>query len=96
MLGKANQNSEVVRRVQLGWAVWDTFLRTMLCLKRKIYGSFVLPIITYGMETITLTVNSERKMNTTKRSVERGILGMSLRDRSFRCHRTENGVFVRN
>ena len=50
-------------------------------LKRKVYDTCILPVITYGLETMTLTANTIHKLKCTQRSMERQMLGISLRDR---------------
>lgn len=72
-LGKDNQRSEVARRVSLMWAAFGNLAHILknpdilINLKRKIFDSCILPVATYGMETITsitLTVNSSNKLST--------------------------------
>src|ERR1700744_4222155 len=50
-------------------------------LKRKVFDSCVLPVLTYGAETLTLTKVSENKLRVTQRAMERSMLGISLRDK---------------
>lgn len=49
-------------------------------MKRKVYEACVLPVATYGIETLTLTQLSAEKLRVTQRAMERAMLGMSLRD----------------
>jgi hypothetical protein len=41
----------------------------------------MLPVMTYGTETWPLTMGLIRRLNVTKRTIERSMLGISLRDR---------------
>ena len=41
----------------------------------------VLPVMTYGLETMALTVKSADRLRTTQRAIERAMLGVSLKDR---------------
>ena len=84
-LGLDNQTAEVKRRIGLGWAAFGK-LRLIFkskmnnSLKRKVFDSCVLPVLTYGAETLTLTKASE-KLRVTQRAMERSMLGISLRDK---------------
>ena len=85
-LGLGNQMAEVKRRIGLGWAAFGK-LRMIFkskmnnSLKRKVFDSCVLPVLTYGAETLTLTKASENKLRVTQRAMERSMLGISLRDK---------------
>ena len=51
-----NQDKEIQRRIMAGWAAyakhWDIFKSNLvICLKRQVYNSCVLPAMTYGAET---------------------------------------------
>ena len=50
-------------------------------LKRKVFEQCVLPVMTYGSETLTLTKASANKFRVAQRAMERAMLGISLRDR---------------
>lgn len=85
-LGLDNQTAEVKRRVGLGWAAFGK-LRLIFkskmnnSLKRKVFDSCVLPVLTYGAEALTLTKASENKLRVAQRAMERSMLGISLRDK---------------
>ncbi|KAL0832165.1 hypothetical protein ABMA28_001622 [Loxostege sticticalis] len=85
-LGKSNFEKEVNRRIQLGWAAFGK-LRNIFsskipqCLKTKVFDQCVLPVITYGTETWSLTMGIIRRLKVTQRAMERAMLGVSLRDR---------------
>lgn len=44
-------------------------------LKKKLFNICILPVMNYGMETMTLTVRSPKKLGTTLRANERIMLG---------------------
>ncbi len=85
-LGRSNFEKEVNRRIQLGWAAFGK-LRNIFssnlpqCLKTKVYNQCVLPAMTYGTETWSLTVGLIKKLKVAQRAMERAMLGVSLRDR---------------
>ena len=85
-LGRSNFEKEVNRRIQLGWAAFGK-LREIFsskipqCLKTKVFDQCVLPVMTYGTETWSLTMGLLRKLRITQRAMERAMLGVSLRDR---------------
>ena len=85
-LGRSNFEKEVNRRIQLGWAAFGK-LRNVFsskipqCLKTKVFNQCVLPVMTYGTETWSLTIGLIRKLKITQRAMERAMLGVSLRDR---------------
>ena len=51
------------------------------CLKTKVFDQFLLPVLTYGSQTWSLTMGLLRKLEVTQRVMERGMSGVSLRDR---------------
>jgi len=83
-LGLENQTAEVKRRIGLGWAAFGK-LRLIFkskmnnSLKRKVFDSCVLPVLTYGAETLTITKASENKLRVAQRAMERNMLGITLR-----------------
>lgn len=86
-LGKDNQRAEIPRRIGMSWTAFRK-LRFILTnkdvpinLKTKVYNTCVLPVTTYGLETMTLTKESARKLQRTQRAMERQMLGISLRDK---------------
>lgn len=85
-LGKENQTAEVNRRVRMTWAATGKLGMILknhnipINLKRKVFNACILPVMTYGMETMTLTIKSANKLRTTQRAIERLMLGISLRD----------------
>lgn len=85
-LGRSNFEKEVNRRIRLGWAAFGK-LRNIFsshipqCLKTKVFDQCVLPVMTYGTETWSLTMGLIRRLKVTQRAMERAMLGVSLRDR---------------
>ena len=73
-----------------------TFLRDKkipTCLKRKIMDTVILPAMTYGAETWTLTKHLERKLAVAQRSMERSLLNITRRDKiRNEIIRSETGV----
>ena len=84
-ISRDNQTCELKRRITLSWAAYgklgDVFKSNLpICLKRKVFNQCILPVMTYGAETLTLTVTSARKLRITQRKMERSMLGVSLRE----------------
>lgn len=84
-LGKPNQTAEINRRVRLSWAAFGKLSYVLkskipINLKRKVFDTCILPVMTYGAETLTLTVKSAEKLRVAQRAMERAMLGISLRD----------------
>lgn len=52
-----------------------------LCLKPKTLDLCILPVITYGLETTIMTEKSAEMLRTTQRTMERAIIGVSMRDK---------------
>ena len=52
-----------------------------MSLRRKVYNQCVLPTMTYGSETWSLTKYLETKLQTAQRAMERQMLHISLRDK---------------
>lgn len=86
-IGRDNQTCEISRRIKLSWAAFGKLRNTVfktnipVCLKRKVFEQCVLPVLTYGAETLTLTRKSVEKIRVTQRAMERSMLGLTLRDR---------------
>jgi len=84
-LGKENQTAEITGRIRLTWAAVGKLGTTLrkptlpINLKKKVFNTCVLPVLTYGMETMTLTVKSANTLRTTQ-AIERTMLGVSLKD----------------
>ena len=84
-LGRSDFQKEANRRIQLGWAAFGK-LRNVFssdipqCLKSKVFDQCVLPVMTYGTETWSLTIGLMNKLKVAQRAMERAMLGVSLRD----------------
>ena len=50
-------------------------------LKRKVFDSCVLPVLTYGADMLTLARASENKLWVTQRAMESSMFGITLRDK---------------
>ena len=66
-LKEKNQDKEIQRRIMAGWAAYakhrDIFKSNLaICLKRHVYNSCVLPAMTYGAATWTLTKQAQNKL----------------------------------
>eukprot|EP00795_Rhopilema_esculentum_P001934 gene1934-16443_t len=78
---------EIDERVTPAWkrfGQYSTFLRDQrmpMCLKRKIMNTVILPSMTYGAETWSLTNRQREKLAVTQRSMERSMLGVTRRDK---------------
>ena len=77
---------ELKRRIKLGWSAFGRNGVTLksnlpLCLKRKVFDQCILPVLTYGSETWTLTKSELQKLQTTQRNMERCMLGITRKDR---------------
>ena len=76
---------EIKRRVTQCWTAYgklaDVFKSDMpQCLKRKVFNQCLLPVMTYGAETLTLTTTTANKLMATQGKIERSMLGVLLRD----------------
>lgn len=85
-LGRDNQTAELNRRIGLTWAAYGKLKEVFksdipMCLKRKVFDQCVLPVLTYGAETLTLTRKVINKIQVAQRAMERSMLNLSLRDR---------------
>ncbi|CAK1590282.1 unnamed protein product [Parnassius mnemosyne] len=85
-LGKSNFDREINRRIQLGWAAFGKLRHIFSSgipqnLKTRLYNQCVLPVMTYGTETWSVTAGRMRKLKVAQRAMERAMLGVSLRDK---------------
>lgn len=83
-LGKQNQIAEIDRIVRITQAATRKlgfllkYPRIAINLKKKVFSMCVLPVMTYGMETISITINSANKLRNTQRAIERLLLEQHL------------------
>ncbi|CAH2235385.1 jg5953 [Pararge aegeria aegeria] len=85
-LDRNSFEKEIDRRIQLGWGAFGKLRRVFSspipqCLKTKVFDQCVLPVMTYGAETWTLTARLIHKLQVAQRAMERAMLGISLRDK---------------
>ena len=85
-LREKNQDKEIQRRIMAGWAAYakhrDIFKSNLaICLKRQVYNSCVLPAVTYGAETWTLTKQAQNKLAAAQTKMERSMLNITYKDR---------------
>ena len=85
-LKEKNQDKEIQRRIMAGWAAYakhrDIFKSNLaICLKRQVYNSCVLPAMTYGAETWTLTKQAQNKLTAAQTKMERSMLNITYKDR---------------
>ena len=73
-----DMGKEIKRRISLAWAAYGKHKNILeselpICLKKKIVEQIIIPIMTYGSETWSLTKIQENKMLVALRSMERKI-----------------------
>jgi hypothetical protein len=81
-----NQKKEIDRRIQLGWMAFGRMKNVFrgeipIGLKRRAFEQCILPVLTYGGETWTLTESLRGRLAATQHKMERSMLGISLLDR---------------
>ena len=78
---------EVSIRIKAGWSVFGKYREIFLdrhlpmSLKRKVFNQCVLPAMTYGSQTWSLTKALVKKLETSQRAMERRMLNVKLKDR---------------
>ena len=78
---------EIKRRITLGWAafskVYDLMRskKTSIEIKRRIFNEYILPVMTYGSETWSLSEIATNKLAVAQRKMERIMLGITLKDK---------------
>ena len=85
-LKEKNQDKDIQRRIVAGWATYakhrDIFKSNpAICLKRQVYNFCVLPAMTYGAETQTLTKQAQNKLAAAQTKMERSMLNITYKDR---------------
>ena len=88
LLTPANEmETEINQRITSGWrrfGQYSHFLKEKnipICLKRKIMDTVILPSLTYGAETWSLTKHQMKKLAVAQRSMERSLLGVTRKDK---------------
>ena len=79
-------DKEIQRKIVAGWTAFakhqDIFkINRAICLKRQVYNSCVLPAMTYGAETWTLTKQAQNKLAAAQTKLERSMLNITYKDR---------------
>ena len=83
-----DQRQEMKRRIGQGWSAFcklDNIMRDKnvpMRLKRKAFNECILPVMTYGCETWSLSNTQLEKLVTTQRKMERIMIGVTLKDRN--------------
>ena len=85
-LKEKNQGKEIYRSIMAGCAADakhpDIFISNIAaCLKRQVFNSCVLPAMTYGAETWTLTKHAHNKLAPAQTKMVRSMLNITYRDR---------------
>lgn len=86
-IGKENQSAEIRRRIRLTWAAFGKMKHILrngtipINLKRKVFDTCIMPVATYGLETMAMTKKTANRLRIMQRAMERAMLGISLRDR---------------
>ena len=79
---------EMKRRIGQGWSAFgklDNVIQDKnvpMRLKRKALNECILPVMTYGCETWSLSNTQLEKLVTTQRKMERIMIGVTLKDRN--------------
>ncbi|CAG9834789.1 unnamed protein product [Diabrotica balteata] len=84
--GRDNHTTKIQRRIGLTWAAFgrlNSIFKSSIpvFLKRKVFNQDVLPVLTYGAETLTLIKTTIDKIRLTQRAMERSIIGITIRDK---------------
>ena len=80
-------NQEVPIIMKAVWSVFGKHIEIFLdrhlpmSLKRKVFIQCVLPAMTYGCKTWSLTIALVKKLETSQRAMERRILNVKLKDK---------------
>ena len=86
IIKEKNQDKEIQRRIMAGCAAYakhrDIFKsNSAICLKRQVSNFCVLPVMTYGAETWTLTKQAQKKLAAAQTKMERSMLHITYKDR---------------
>ena len=81
-----DQIQEIKRRIGQGWSAFCKLdimrdKNVPVRLKRKAFNECMLPVMTYGCETWSLSNTQLEKLVTTQRKMERIMIGVTLKDR---------------
>ena len=87
MIGFENRfEREIQERINSSWKSYWRVGRWMkgdlpMSLKKKLFDSIILPTMTYGAQTWSLTADHGRKLQVCQRAMERSMLGITRKDR---------------
>jgi hypothetical protein len=87
-------DNEIARRVKIGWKSFNKYhynQTVSISFKRKRFNRFVLPVLTYGCETLTVTRESEALLRSAVRDMERII---TQADKHKESSQEKRSVFV--
>jgi len=77
---------EINRRIRAGWKAFGS-IRSILAgkasreLRARLYNTVVLPAMTYGCETWTITKTEEQMLKVSQRAMERAMLRITIKDK---------------
>ncbi|KAJ8714787.1 hypothetical protein PYW08_004768 [Mythimna loreyi] len=82
---QARQEKEITRRIENAWKSFWSMKELLkgtlpMSLKRKLMDMCILPILTYGAQTWSLTNIQKSKLKVCQRAMERSILSVKLTD----------------
>lgn len=86
-LNKENQEIEIKRRTKQAWAAFGRLnyilknVKIPQHLRSKVFDSCILPVLTYGAQTWTMTKRNIDKLIKTQRAMERQMLHVTLKDK---------------
>ena len=78
---------EIDQRIKSGWRRFGQYInflkdkRMPMCLKRRIMDTVIVPAMTYGAKTCSLTNNQKQKLAVAQRSMERAMFSITRRDK---------------
>ena len=84
---KNKTTEEISIRIRNAWFAFGKYRDIFqdkdlpMTLKKKVFNQCILPIMTYGCQTWSLTQELATKLLTTQRAMERKMLGIKLQDR---------------
>ena len=82
-----DQLQELKRRIGQGWSIFCKLANIIrdknvpMRMTRKAFNECILPVMTYGCETWSLSNTQLEKLVTTQRKMERTMVGVTLKDR---------------
>ena len=76
-------NRRIINAWKRYWSLRDIMKSSeyKVTIKRKLFNVCILPILTYGCQTWTMSQSTQQKLRTCQRSIERSILGFKRKDK---------------